>query len=79
MSNSPTKEIGAAIDVIRTLAEAIRTAKQIPSGHLYAMVMEHLSLPVYECAIELLKRAGLVSESGHLLTWTGPTLDGGAS
>lgn len=39
----------------------------IPSGHLYARVMGHMSLEIYECLIDLLTAAGKISNKGHLL------------
>lgn len=71
----PTREeIEAALTAVEVLAEAIRTAGPIPSGHLYAQVCGVMSLSAYEGAIGLLKRTELVAEAGHVLTWTGPEL-----
>jgi hypothetical protein len=70
------QEVGAAIDVLRVLAEAIRAAGEIPSGHLYAHVMGQLSLESYGSALGVLKRAGLVEERNNLLRWVGPALEG---
>ena len=80
-SEKPSRaEIGAAIDVIRVLAEAVRAAgpRGVPSGHLYAHVMGVLSLGQYESALGVLKRAVLIAEDARLLTWTGPALEGAA-
>lgn len=74
--NVTKEQVGQAIDVVRALAEAIRTSKQIPSGHLYAMVVGSMDLATYNGAIGLLKRAGLVAEKGNALTWIGPELEG---
>jgi hypothetical protein len=64
-----------AIQTIMAIADAIRELKEVPSGHLYARVMGQLSLDQFQSVVDLLVRAGLVSESrGHLLTWTGPVL-----
>lgn len=57
--------------VVRALIETIRDVKEVPSGHLYAGVMEYMSLETYEGLIAMLKRNGMVTESSsHLLTWT---------
>lgn len=58
--------------IVDAIVEAIRDARQIPSGHLYAVVMGHLSLNQYTTIINVLKEANLVNESNHLLTWIGP-------
>ena len=68
-----TKEqVKAALDTLRAVAEAIRQLKQIQSGYLYAQLMGHMDLATYEKIIGHLKRAGLVKEENHLLTWIEP-------
>lgn len=70
-----TKEqITAAVQTIKVVADIIRLKGSIPSGHMYAELMGHLSLEMYNSVIARLKGAGLVKESGHLLIWTGPTV-----
>lgn len=44
----------------------------MPSGHLYARLMSHMSLETYDSIIGTLKRAGLVEERNHLLRWLAP-------
>jgi len=63
----------AAVEIIKTVAEALRELGSVPSGHLYARVMNFLNLDAYTRVIDSLKRTGLVTEKNHLLTWTGPT------
>ena len=54
------------------MAEAIRAAGSIPSGHLYAMLMDKLELHEYEALLGSLKRTDLVTEtSDHMLHWNG--------
>ena len=60
--------------MIAALAETIHEVKQVPSGVLYAGVMNHMTLDQYEACIEQLKRTGLVRESNHLLIWQEPKL-----
>ena len=65
-------DIQAAIAVIVAVGDAIRELRQVPSGELYARMMEHLSLENYQKVIETLKGAGLVrEEQSHLLVWIG--------
>jgi hypothetical protein len=54
-------EAMAAFRFVVALGQAIMEAGPdgVPSGHLYAMVMDKCSVQVYDRAIELLKRAGL--------------------
>ena len=62
----------AALEIIKTLAEVIRSLGSVPSGHLYAHVMGQLSFAQYMSAIDILKRTGLVTEQAHLLAWVEP-------
>ena len=66
------QEKKAAVNAALALSEAIRELGSVPSGHLYARVMGHLSLQSYESIIRILKNTGLVSESSDVLTWPGP-------
>ena len=71
------KESKALIKCVMLLAEAIRALGEIPSGHLYARVMGHMTLQRYEAILQTLIRAELVSRDGsHMLRWTGPALKG---
>lgn len=68
-------QVAAAVGVIQALAEAIRELKEVPSGELYARVMNAIDIHQYERSIGVLKGAGLVAESNHLLRWVGPQLE----
>ena len=65
-------QVKAALRVIRLVADAIRDLGSVPSGHLYATLMSHLSLESYQHVIGTLKHAGLVEERFHELFWIGP-------
>lgn len=64
-------EIQHAITITVALGQAILKAglRAIPSGHLYAMVMEKVDIETYTKCINLLKDKGLVSEKFNLLKW----------
>ena len=68
-------QLKAALAITLAVAEAIREAREIPSGTLYATLLGRVDLAGYEAMIRNLKNAGLVSEKNNLLTWTGPTLE----
>jgi len=69
---STTKEqIGAAIQAVAAIGQAIMELKSVPSGVLYAQICSKMSLNDYESAIRLLVKAGVVEEKGHVLTWIG--------
>lgn len=62
----------AALLAIKAVADVIREVGEVPSGVLYARLMEHLSYQQYQSIIDQLKRCELVSEKNNLLTWKGP-------
>lgn len=62
----------AQLDAIESIMDIVRTAKSIPSGHLYAHLMGSVSLDQYQAFLSAAKQTGFISESNHLLTWTGP-------
>jgi hypothetical protein len=66
------KELSAGLQAIKAIADAIKELGSVPSGHLYAQVMNHLSLQAYEKIILILVNGGLVENTGNLLTWKGP-------
>lgn len=73
----PSKEeLKAALAVLFAASEAIRVAGSIPSGHLYAMLMNRVDINGFNGIIRQLKGAGLISESANLLTWIGPEVRG---
>ena len=64
----------AALGVVMAVADCIRELRTVPSGHLYARLMGHLSIDDYQSVIATLVRAGLVREHpSHLLEWIGPS------
>lgn len=69
---SHAEQVTAAIRAAAAVGDAIRELGSVPSGHLYARLMGHMSLDTYNKLIGLLKQADLVKEENHLLTWIGP-------
>jgi len=74
-----TQNTDPALDEFRArvlaIAEAIATAKEIPSGHLYAAVMSKMTLDQYHACIAVLVRGNLVREQYHVLTWIGKAVN----
>ena len=58
----------AFIDALAALYEIIKISGGIPSGHLYARLMDKMTLDQYNQLIGYLKQHGLVNESNHFLT-----------
>ena len=68
------KRVVGTLGVILAIAQAIEKSGSIPSGHLYAQLMGHLSLDDYQEVIATLVRAGIVRENpSHLLEWIAPS------
>lgn len=74
MTNRTASEAKAALDTVLAISEALRALGTVPSGEFYARILGSVSFENYVAAIALLKRAGLVSESAHVLAWTGPKI-----
>jgi hypothetical protein len=72
--HNQSAQVKAATQLAIAIAEAIRSAGEIPAGHIYAVVMEKVgSLDNFEVIIRGLVRTGLVKrDPSHLLRWIGP-------
>ena len=69
-ANLTAVELTAAFDFLKAIVDTIRELGEVPSGHLYARLADKITVAQYGQVIEILKRSGLVRESGaHLLTW----------
>ena len=66
-----TTKVAAVIGVLEALASAIRDLGRVPSGHLYAQVLGHMSLQTYESMVQLLVESGVVGRDGDVLVWKG--------
>jgi hypothetical protein len=73
MNEHDIKQAQAAAGALLALAECIRNLGSVPSGHLYARLMDYMSLETYQKLIEILVQAGMVRQHpSHLLEWIGP-------
>jgi hypothetical protein len=66
------EDVKRAIALLQIVAEAIMDAGEIPSGHLYAAVMSHMTIEGYERCIGMLVAGKVVVKRGDLLVWVGP-------
>jgi hypothetical protein len=55
--------------LVKIIGDAIESLGEIPSGHLYAQVMNIIPLSEYNEVIAILKESGKVTETNHLLKW----------
>ena len=78
-ATKPTsRQIATYLDAIRAIADAVRDAREIPSGTVYAACGGNLTLDVYEGIIRRLVGAELITMRGYMLVWVGPTLEDAA-
>ncbi len=68
-------DLRAGLAVTLAVTEAIREAGEIPSGTLYALLCAKMDITAYQSMIAMLKRTGLIIETGHMLRWSGPVLE----
>ena len=64
-----TEKAKAAIGMIKAVADAIKELKRVPSGSLYATLMNHLTIDQYNQIISVIKSAGLVKDVYGELVW----------
>ena len=62
----------AATSILFAVAETIRELGSVPSGPLYARLMDRMTFQAYQEMIDVLKRADVVEEKNFVLTWKGP-------
>jgi phosphoribosylamine-glycine ligase len=65
------EKMKAAVQIMKAVAEAIKEAGSIPSGHLYAQLMGKMSLGSYEKMIDAMQRMGIIRVEDHLITYVG--------
>lgn len=70
-----SKEIMAYVELAKCLAKTIRELGEVPSGHLYAMVMGQMNLEQYNRIIQVLKDTKCIEERNYLLKWVGQPKD----
>jgi hypothetical protein len=67
---TPTKEqVEALIKATKAIADSIKELKRVPSGELYARLMNYVSLQQYEQLISVLEKAGLIEIVNHEIIW----------
>jgi hypothetical protein len=66
-----TEQIAAYLGCIRAMIDAVRDAGRIPSGHMYAVLMGHMTLHQYETLVQKVVSTGLVRLDGDELVWVG--------
>jgi len=62
----------AHLKVVLAVSEAIREARRIPAGTLYAVLCGQVDFQGFTAILATLKRAGFIEERAHELIWIGP-------
>jgi len=67
------QQAAAALEVIALVGQLVKESPngEVPSGELYARLMDKFSLETYERMIKVLIRSGLIERKFHLLRWIG--------
>ena len=75
--NATSETVGSAIRLIKIVADAMREANEIPSGTIYAALMQYgCTMEQFEAMVRILIRAGLIEHTGMgLLRWIGPVVE----
>lgn len=53
-SEHTPEQVKAALQLVAAVGDAIRELKEVPSGHLYARMMSHMTLDQYQAVIATL-------------------------
>lgn len=65
-------EVMGAVETIKIVADCIKAASEIPSGHLYAALnAKGMDVRTYDQIIGMLLDGNLITKKNHLLTWKG--------
>jgi hypothetical protein len=71
MSQATQAQVTAAFKAVIAVAECIRELKTVPSGELYARLMDRMTIEDYNAIIRILKKNGMITDEFYLLTWIG--------
>lgn len=63
------EQLKAIQGVLDAVCDTIKSAKTLPSGHLYAMLMGYMSLDQYNEIIQALIEVGKIRKENDLLIW----------
>jgi len=67
------KKLQLALAKVAAMGEAIQELGAVPSGHLYAQVMDIMDVNAYESIISILVKTNLIRREGSgMLHWIGP-------
>ena len=62
----------AVLELIQAIAETIKELGSVPAGHLYARLMDKMSIETFQTIVDTLVKAKIIENKGFLLTYIGP-------
>ena len=65
------QQIDGAVQVIAAIANTIRSLGKIPSGELYARIVDRVTIEQYDRILDILKNAELIEVKHHEIAWIG--------
>lgn len=70
MAAVTSADVSKAVSILKIVADTIREVKEVPEGHLYAMLMQYsCTLQNFESIVTTLVNAKLVRRQHHCLYW----------
>lgn len=71
MAAITAEKVSAALDIVRIVADCIKELGAVPSGHLYARLMPHMTFGTYAMILDVLTHGGLIKIENNVITWIG--------
>ncbi len=62
-------QLSSALNVLMAVADAVKEAKSIPAGTLYAVLMGKVDKQGFDSIIRTLVNSGVIRYESHLLIW----------
>ena len=69
---TPAEIRQASLEIMQAVLKAIRDLKTVPTGELYALVMDFMDLASFTRMTIALVETGMVRRQGHQLVWVDP-------
>lgn len=68
MNTLTKQQFTATVEILKGMIEAVQQSPNgLPSGHLYAHCLSHMSLQQYEALLGIMIKSGKVKKQGDLL------------
>jgi hypothetical protein len=60
----------AGLSLVVAVAETVKDLGEVHSGTLYAALMDRMTLTQFDRVLDIMKRAGMVTQKDNLLRWS---------